>query len=131
MVLLAADQLPACRPAIRPQDLATEVYVGSASAAPVLDGILKEYAAKHGNTIEPRYEAGSLSAAISMVVSTGGITLIPYHAGPLLTSAVVTRPLAGTPPTMELALGYSGANDAPLLRRFLTFAEEFAASFKN
>ena len=131
VALLAADHPLACRAAISPRDLATEVYVGSAKAAPVLNGILKEYAAKNGITLEPRFEAGSLSAAISMVVSTKGITLIPYHARPLLTSVVVTRPLVGTPPTMELTLGYSGANDAPLLRRFLGRADEFAARFKD
>jgi LysR family hca operon transcriptional activator len=41
-----------------------------------------------------------------------------------LTRAVVTRPLSGEPPTIELVMGYSSANASPLLKRFLARAEE-------
>lgn len=129
VAMLAADHPLAAKETISPQDLASEVYVGSANAAPVLNTILTNYAAGNAVTIEPKVEAGSLAAAISMVVSTRGITLIPLQAGTMITPNVVTLPLQGSAPTMELCLGYSEANSSQLLRRLLKRCEEIAESF--
>jgi LysR family hca operon transcriptional activator len=129
VAMLSADHPLASRKAISANDLAREIYVGSANAAPVLNLVRRNYAAANNVEIEPKVEAGSLSAAISMVVSTMGITLIPLHAQALLTPNVVALPLAGTPPTMELCLGYSEANSSQLLRRLLNRCGEIAAHF--
>jgi LysR family hca operon transcriptional activator len=127
--MLSADHPLASRKTISAKDLASEVYVGSANAAPVLNLVLRNYATANGVKIEPKVEAGSLSAAISMVVSTKGITLIPEQARALMTPNVVALPLEGTSPTMELCLGYSEANSSQLLRRVLNRWEEIAGCF--
>jgi LysR family hca operon transcriptional activator len=129
VAMLPADHRLASKDKITAKDLASEVYVGSSNAAPVLEMILKSYASINGVEIVPRFEAGSLSAAISMVVSTGGITLIPLQAQSLLTSNVVARPLEDAP-TMELCIGYSELNSSQLLRRLLNRWEGIAERFQ-
>lgn len=130
VAMLPADHRLASNAIIRAKDLASEVYVGSSNAAPVLEAILKNYASINGVEIAPKFEAGSLWAAISMVVSTGGITVIPLQAQKLLTPNVVARPLEGTP-TMELCIGYSELNSSQLLRRLLNRWEEIAERFQS
>ena len=65
--------------------------------------------------------------AISLVASTRGISLLPLYARNLLPPSVVNRPLPGEAPTIDLVLGYSKANTSPLLKRFLTKADELVA----
>ena len=40
---------------------------------------------------------------------------MPLYARNLLPPTVVSRPLAGAPPTIDLSLGYNEANTLPLL----------------
>jgi len=54
--------------------------------------------------------------AMSLVASTGGIALMPLYARNLLPATVVSRPLAGVAPTIDLSLGYSEANTSPILK---------------
>ena len=44
-----------------------------------------------------------------------------------LPPSVVSRPLQGEAPTIDLVLGYSKANTSPLLKRFLTKVDELVA----
>ena len=124
VAMLPTEHRLASREKIGPRDLADETYVSSATASPVVDAIVKRYAAEVGISLDPQFDSGSLSATISVVVSTGGITLIPAYAQDLLTPNVVARPLEGVPPTIELVLGYNEANSSPLLQRLLARADE-------
>ncbi len=45
----------------------------------------------------------------------------------LLPWSVVSRPLEGEPPTIDLAVGYSKANTSPILKLFLSRLEELRA----
>ena len=128
VAMLPANHRLMSREAISPADLEDEVYVGSATASPVVDTLVKEYAAKMGINLNPQFDAGSLSSAISLVVSTGGITLVPAYARDLLTPNVATRPLESDPPTIELLLGYSEFNCSTLLSRLLDRADELTAA---
>ena len=128
IAMLPSDHPLASRETISPVDLESEVYVGSATASPVVDKLVKSYAAKTGINLDPQFDAGSLSSAISMVISTGGISLVPFYARDLLTPNVCTRPLEGDPPMIELLLGYSESNGSALLGRLLARADELAAS---
>ncbi len=130
VVLPAAHRLTSRRK-IRPQDLAREIFISSAKAAPVLNGVVQDYASKVGIALKALYDAESLSAAMSLVASTGGVTLIPLYAQNLLTPNVVARALEGAPPTIDLVLGYNEANSSPLLRRVLARADELAANVQN
>lgn len=129
-VLPAGHRLTA-RKKIRPQDLAREIYVSSARIAPVLRSVIHDYALKSGITLKAEYEGENLPAAMSLVTSTGGVTLIPLYAQNMLTPNVVARALDGVPPTIDLVLGYRSDNSSPLLQRFLTRADELVANVES
>jgi LysR family transcriptional regulator, hca operon transcriptional activator len=61
---------------------------------------------------------------MSMVVSTPGLALMPAYANNLLPGSVVSRPLEGEAPTIDLAVGYSKSNTSPILKLFLSRLDE-------
>jgi LysR family hca operon transcriptional activator len=125
VVLMPRDHALAALTAIRPQDIAGETFIGvSAARAPVLRAIIGDYAKRSGINLKPAHQAENLAMAISLVVSTGGISLLPLYAENLLPKAVVSRPIQGAPPTVDLVLGYSEANPSPLLKFLLTKVDE-------
>jgi LysR family transcriptional regulator, hca operon transcriptional activator len=126
VAVLPAGHRLAARKAIRPQDIAGEPYITPTRAAPVLKVVIDGYAARTGITLKPQYEAENLSMAMSLVASTGGITLLPQYAENLLSPLVVTRPLQGEVPTIDLVVGYNKANTSPLLKRFLSRVDDLA-----
>lgn len=131
IAVLPTDHRLTSRKKIRPQDLAREIYVSSARISPVLKSVIQDYAAKVGITLKTEYEGDNLPSAMSLVVSTGGVTLIPLYAQNMLTPNVVARALDGVPPTIDLTLGYNDANSSPLLRRFLSRADELVGNVQN
>jgi LysR family hca operon transcriptional activator len=64
--------------------------------------------------------------AISLVASTGGLALMPAYANNLLPQSVVSRPLQGEAPTIEVAVGYSKSSTSPILELFLARLDELA-----
>jgi LysR family hca operon transcriptional activator len=124
VVMLPAGHHLAARETITPQNLAEETYVCTRTASPAVDAIVKQYAAEVGIDLKPKFDAGSLSATISVVVSCGGLTLIPAYAVDLLTPNVVARSLEGKPPTIELMLGYNPANKSRLLQKLLSRTDQ-------
>ena len=65
--------------------------------------------------------------AMSLVASTRGLALLPDFARNFLTWSVISRPLAGEAPSIDLVLGYHKANASPLLKLFLSRADELVA----
>jgi LysR family transcriptional regulator, hca operon transcriptional activator len=138
--LLAKEPLIAVLPAghrlasskkIRPEDLAREIYVSSSRTSPVLQSVIEDYASRSGITLKAKYEGENISSAMSLVASTGGVTLVPLYAQNMLAPNVVARALEGVPPTVDLTLGYSAANPSPLLRRLISRADELVESVQN
>src|SRR5436190_4978460 len=127
IAVLPADHRLTSRKKIRPQDLAAEAYVSSARTSPVLQSVIQDYASKMGISLDAKYEGENLPSAMSLVTSTGGITLIPLYAQNMLTPNVVARALDGVPPTIDLVLGYNNENRNPLLLRLLSRADELVA----
>jgi len=127
VAVLPSGHRLAARKTIAPQDIAGEPYIAPTKAAPVLKAVIDAYAAKTGIALKPAYEAENLSMAMSLVESTGGITLLPIYAQNLLSPSVVIRPLQGDAPTIDLVMGYSRANTSPLVKRFLSRADELVA----
>ncbi|WP_404712409.1 LysR family transcriptional regulator [Sphingomonas sp. MMS24-J13] len=121
----------ASRKRIAPQDLARETYVSSARTSPVLQSVIDDYALRAGITLKPMYEGENISSAMSLVASSGGITLVPLYAQNMLTPNVVARALEGDTPTVDLTLGYSEANTSPLLQRLLCRVDELIASVQD
>jgi hypothetical protein len=70
----------------------------------------------------------NIAMAESLVLSTGGLALMPAYAKNLLPPSVVSRPLEGEAPTIDLAVGYSKANTSPILKLFLSRMDDLNES---
>jgi LysR family transcriptional regulator, hca operon transcriptional activator len=131
IAILPADHRLASRKKIRPQDLARESYISPARLAPVLKSVIDDYAATVGITLNAAYDAENLSGAMSLVASTGGVTLFPLYVQNMLTPNVVARALEGKAPTIDLVLGYNKTNSSPLLKQFLSRADELVEGVRK
>lgn len=131
IAVLPADHRLASRKKIRPHDLARETYISPTRLAPVLKSVIDDYAATVGITLKAAYDAENLSGAMSLVASTGGVTLFPLYVQNMLTPNVVARALEGKSPTIDLMLGYNKANSSPLLKQFLSRADELVESVRK
>jgi LysR family transcriptional regulator, hca operon transcriptional activator len=69
--------------------------------------------------------------AISMIVSTRGLALLPVYARNLLPPSVVSRPLQGEAPMIDLVIGYNRANTSPFLKAFLSKVDDLIARGKG
>lgn len=125
IVLMPAGHRLAGKEAVAPQEIGGEILVGVPhSNSPALRAVTDAYGERIGLDLTPAHEAMNLAMAISLVASTGGVSLLPLYTRKLLPPMVVSRPLAGAPPAIDLALGYNEANTSPLLRTLLTRVEE-------
>ncbi|SRR6266436_5595703 len=124
-VILPTDHRLAARKAIPPHELAREKkFIHPAKTAPVLRSVINDYVEKVGITLKSTYEAENLSALMSLVESSGGVGLAPLYVKNMLIPSVVARPLQGESPTIDLMMGYNKSNTTPLLKRFLSRADE-------
>ena len=131
IVLMPADHRLTARDAIRPEDIVGEQLIGvPADKSPALRAVTDAYGAELGIDLSPDHDVDNLSMAMSLVASTGGIALMPLYARNLLPPTVVSRPLEGAPPTIDLSLGYNEANTSPLLKTIIARIGElkFASS---
>jgi LysR family transcriptional regulator, hca operon transcriptional activator len=124
IVVLPSDHRLASRETISLQDLVGETLIGMADQAPVLRSIIEDYIRRSGLDLEPTHRVEYLSMAMSLVASTRGVALLPDFARNFLTWSVTSRPLEGESPSIDLVLGYHKANNAPLLRTFLSRVDE-------
>jgi LysR family hca operon transcriptional activator len=121
IVLMPADHHLAAHDAIAAEDIVGEQLVGVPhDKSPALRAVTDAYGAKLGIDLTPDHYVDNLSMAMSLVASTGGIALMPLYARNLLPPTVVSRPLAGVPPTIDLSLGYNEANTLPLLKTIIS-----------
>ena len=121
IVLMRAEHRLTVRQAITPEDIAGEQLVGvPQDKSPVLRAVTDAYGVTLGIDLTPDYLVDNLSMAMSLVASTGGIALMPLYALNLLPPSVVSRPLAGVAPVIELSLGYHAANQSPLLKEIVS-----------
>ena len=91
--------------------------------APVLRRTIDEYLSRVGVNIVPAHDVDNLAMAISLIASTGGVGLAPAYIQRLLTATLVTRPLLGEVPTIDLVVGYLETNRSPPLKAFLSKLE--------
>jgi LysR family hca operon transcriptional activator len=121
IVLMPADHPLTAREAIGPQDIVGQRLIGvPVDKSPALRAVTDAYAVRLGIDLTPDRDVDNLSMAMSLVASTGGIALMPLYARNLLPATVVSRPLAGAPPTIDLSLGYHEANTSPLLKTIIS-----------
>ena len=124
IVLMPRDHRLTSREAVRPQDLAGEIFIGGSNKAAVLHAVTDEYLRRSGTDIKLDHGVDNMAMAISLVASTGGVALMPAYASNLLPPSVVSRPLEGEAPTVDLVIGYSRSNTSPVLQLFLSRADE-------
>src|SRR5216683_167974 len=118
IVVMPRDHALAARSSIRPQDIAGQTFIGvSPIRAPTLWAVINDYVKPVG--VKPDHQAENLAMGISLVASTGGIGLLPLYSQNLLPKTVVSRPIRGTTPTVDLVIGYNEANTSPLLKFIL------------
>jgi len=128
VAVLPADHRLAAAKEVRLRDLAGETYISPTRVAPALKAVIENYAAKNGVVLTPAFDGENLSSVLSLVTSTGGVTLLPLYVRLMLPPSVVIRPLQGETPTIDLMLGYSRSNTSALLKRLLSRADELTAS---
>lgn len=125
IVLMRADHRLAKRDAVGPEDIVDEQLVGVPhDKSPALRGVTDAYGKKLGIDLTPDHDVDNLSMAMSLVASTGGIALMPLYARNLLPPTVISRPLAGVAPTIDLSLGYNEANKSSLLKTIVARIED-------
>jgi LysR family hca operon transcriptional activator len=125
IVVMPATHRLAVQDSVSPEEIVGETLIGVPTwNAPVLRAATDRYAAQVGIDLTPDHEALNLSMAFSLVASTGGIALLPIYARKLMPNSVVSRPIRGAPPMIDLVLGYSEANTSPLLKFLLSKVEE-------
>jgi LysR family transcriptional regulator, hca operon transcriptional activator len=124
VVLMPSDHRLTERTAICPQDFAGEPFIMASNKARVLHEVIERYLRENGVTITSAHGVDNLAMAMSLVASTRGLALMPEYANNLLPWSVVSRPLEGDTPTVDLVVGYSRSNTSPVLKLFLSKAQE-------
>ncbi len=95
--------------------------------ATVLRKVTEDYFRRAALDIKLDHGVDNLAMAISLVASTRGLALMPAYANNLLPWSVVSRPLEGEVPTIDLVIGYSKANPSAILKLFLSRLGELTA----
>ena len=124
VVLMPSDHRLADGDAVTPQQLVGEPFIAMASKATVLRAVIDAYLQRVGVHIEPTQSVDNPAMVMSLVASTRGLTLIPSYVENLMPWSVVSRPIAGDGPTIDLAVGYSKTNQSPILKLFLSRLDE-------
>jgi LysR family hca operon transcriptional activator len=127
VVVLPSDHRLAALEVISPRDFEGETFVNVARTAPTLRAVIDNYLGKSDVIIATAHEIASVSAGVSLIASTRGVALMPGYAVNLLPQSVVSRPLAGRAPTIDLVLGYHKANTSRPLKLFLSRTDDLIA----
>ncbi len=127
MVVLPSNHRLATLKSISPRDLVSERFVTVSNTAPVLRAVIDDYLKRSGINITPAHEVDHLSMGMSLIVSTGGVGLLPAYAQNFLPASVTSRPLKGDAPTVDLVLGYRKSNQSPILKLLLSRLDELVA----
>jgi LysR family hca operon transcriptional activator len=120
IVLMPNDHRLTARETVRPQDFLGEIFIGGSNKATVLRAVTEAYLRHSGLDIKLDHGVDNMAMAMSLVASTRGLALMPAYAENLLPESVVSRPLDGEAPTIEIAVGYSNSNTSPILKLFLS-----------
>jgi LysR family transcriptional regulator, hca operon transcriptional activator len=120
IVLMPSDHRLTSRKAIHPREFVGEIFIGGSNKAKVLRAVTEDYLRRSGLDIKLDHGVDNMAMAMSLVASTHGLALMPAYAKNLLPRSVVSRPLKGEAPTIDLVIGYHKANTSAILRTFLS-----------
>jgi len=124
IVLMPSDHRLTARSSVSPQALVGEIFIGGSNKAAVLQTVTEDYLRRSGIDLKLDHGVDNMAMAISLVASTRGVALMPEYAKNLLPPSVVSRPLEGEIPTIEIAVGYSKSNTSPVLELFVSRLDE-------
>ncbi len=127
VAVLPGDHRLASQDAVSPQDIVGETFISVSNTAPALRIIIDDYIKQSGLNLAPDHEVDNLAMAMSLVASTRGVALLPAYAQNFLPSSVISRPIKGDAPAIDLVLGYSRGNTSPILKLFLSRVSELVA----
>ncbi|MGY2050389.1 LysR substrate-binding domain-containing protein [Methylobacterium sp. JK268] len=128
VVILPSDHRLAEESEIDPKALGGEVLVGFSDIASVLRSVVEDYLREQGVDLTPSHRIENFATGLSLVASIRGVALLPAYVEALLPWSVVSRPLKGTPPTIDLAVGYRSDNSSPVLKTFLAGLDQLIAA---
>jgi LysR family transcriptional regulator, hca operon transcriptional activator len=94
---------------------------------PLLRAVISDYFKRARIDIVPSLEIDNYAMAISLVASTRGVALLPASAENFVPWSVVTWPITGDAPTIDVVVGYHKANSSAILKRFLTRIDDLTA----
>jgi LysR family transcriptional regulator, hca operon transcriptional activator len=126
-VVFPRDHRFAERKAIRLREIKGEPFIKPSKTAPTLRKIIEDSLKRSGVDTRAIHEVHNLAHAFSMIASTRAVTLLPAYAKNFLPSSIVSRPIHGEAPTVDLALGYNKANTSHILKLFLARVEDMIA----
>ena len=126
VVVLPSDHRLASREVIDPKEIAGERLL-SPSAAPVLRAVIDDYLKRCGIDTTPELEADNLAMTMSLIASTRSVALLPAYTKNFLPWSVISRPLKGDVPTVDLVVGYNKMNTSPILKLFLSRLDDLIA----
>jgi len=127
VVLMPSDHYLTAHVEIDPQDFVGETFISGSRKATILRHVTEEFLRRAGVDITPAHGVDNIAMAISLVASTRGLSLMPAYAKNLLPWSVVSRPLKGQVPTIDLAVGYKHTNSSPILKFFLSRLDELTS----
>jgi len=127
VVIMPRDHRLASHETISVQEIVGEKFIHVSNTAPVLRTVIDDYLKRSGVDIAPDHEVDNLAMAMSLVASTRGVALLPAYAQNFLPWSVMSRPLKGEVPTIDLVMGYSNLNPSPILKLFLSRADDLIA----
>ena len=128
VAILPSDHKLAHCKVVDPRDFVGETYIGISKVPRVLRSIIADYFTRCKIEIAPSFEIDNYAMAVSLVASTRGVALLPASARHFLPWSVVSRPLKGEVPTIDVAVGYHKANNSSILKKFLSRVDDLTAA---
>jgi LysR family hca operon transcriptional activator len=116
VAILPSDHRLAANESVDVHELVGETFIGVSHTAPALRTLIDEYLERSSVDLPISYEVdNAASMAMSLITSTRGVALLPKYAEDNMPPSVVSRPLRGETPVVDLVLGYRESNTSPAL----------------
>jgi len=131
VAIMPADHRLAAGNALDPRDLVGETYIGISPVPRILRGVVHAYLERSGVRIAAHLEIDNFAMAISLVGSTRGVALLPASIDGYLPPTIVSRPLAGEQPVIDLVAGFRRGNKSPILDKFLAHMADLSARLQS
>jgi len=127
VAVLPSDHRLAALDEVDPRELVGETFIAVSTTAPTLRAVINDFISQSRLDIHPSHEVDNLAMAMSLVASTRGVALLPAYAKNFLPWSVISRPLTGHSPKIDLVIAYSTANTSPTLKLFLSRIDDLLA----